>query len=150
MKTKPVIVSLLYSMVIALWLITGAVIPCLCPTDHRNVDGSDVVVVSTPSEEPAPKCAACCTEQSDEDDAPVSKPATSHSNKFHCVHTSERINPGLAPDHVQPLSPLVLEFALLLPEVDAPYISTTFPTHTFSLDLSSTPELHARTLPLLS
>jgi len=133
----------------ALWLVTGAVIPCLCPSDMPcNISVTQPVATTQP-EQPVKHCAACCDETSDTPcPTPPSNPT--QSNKFHCSHTAERLNPGIATDNIVNLVPATADFVYGEIEIlnnPSLFISPT-PVDTRFED--ALPALYARTLPLLS
>ena len=141
--------KIFFLTVTALWLVTGVVIPCLCPSDMYNSTQSVEPAAMASPEQPSQNCSACCKEINEE---PVQVPASngSHPNNFHCTHTGERLNPGITDDNTVHIAPLTVDCSysdfetLAIPSFYTSILSTDVQVGT------ATPALYARTLPLLS
>ncbi|MDK9699840.1 MAG: hypothetical protein OEM52_06845 [bacterium] len=148
--------SLLHVIVVAIWIATGVIAPCLCSHSHTDEFLEQAVTVPCANCEPEPEpLPSCCANEitNTNDDATHSGSNSSPFTKT-CQHTSERLNIGhLTTDNSLPL-PDVNDYTLTLPIADvfdnSLYLPISAPYSPIAFGKTASSALYGRTLPLLS
>ncbi len=138
--------NLLFLITTLFWLVTGAVIPCLCPREMMETSATSTP--NTSIETPKRTCCACQAE--DESPAPPPVPKESNKSPIQCQHTSERINQGIVDSGFQLDPPSLTAIVWEMIEFANPIDQNALFVDWQVLDQLAPPSSHARTLPLLS